>query len=95
MPRRIDRDIIEAAISGYESKVAAFQKRIDELRSMLDGAPGARPERTAPAAEATIRTKSGAKRRMSAAAKRKLSRAAKLRWAQLKRRHPNAKTLAG
>ena len=94
MTGRIDRDIIEAAISGYESRVAGFQQRIDELRSMLHGEPEARSEKTAPASEAPIST-NGATRRMSASAKRKLSLAAKKRWAQLKRRHPNAKTLAG
>lgn len=95
MHGRIDRDIIEAAISGYESKVAGFQQRIEELRSMLNAVPQARSEKTAFAAEATLRTKGDARRRMSAAAKRKLSLAAKKRWAQLKRQRPNAKTLAG
>ena len=95
MPGKINHDIIDAAIVGYQSKIADLQHRIDELRSMLNGTLNTQRESTAPAGEDTNRKKSGGKRRMSAAAKRKLSLAAKKRWALLKRRHPNAKTLAG
>ena len=95
MPGKINQDIIEAAIVGYQSKIAGLQQRIVELRSMLDGTPDARREKTASAVEGTISQKGGGRRRMSAAAKRKLSAAAKKRWALLKRKHPNAKTLAG
>ena len=95
MPGRIDRDIIEAAIAGYESRITGFEQRIEDLRSMLNGAPEARPQKITSGAEITLRTKGGSRRRMSAAAKRKLSLAAKKRWAQLKRKRPNAKTLAG
>jgi hypothetical protein len=94
MPGKINQDIIEAAIVGYQSKIAGLQERIGELRSMLDGTPEAGREKTASAVEGTRKT-GGGKRRMSAAAKRKLSAAAKKRWALLKRQHPNAKTLAG
>lgn len=90
MPGKINQDIIEAAIVGYQSKIAGLQQRIDELRSMLNGTPEARREKT----ETPVK-KGGGRRRMSAAAKRKLSAAAKKRWALLKRQHPNAKTLAG
>ena len=94
MPVKINQDIIEAAIVGYQSKIADLQQRIDELRSMLNGVSEARREKTATPVEGPS-IKSGGRRRMSAAAKRKLLTAAKKRWALLKRQHPNAKTLAG
>jgi len=95
MPGKINQDIIEAAIVGYQSRIAGLQQRIDELRSMLNGVPDARRGKAASAVEGTIKKTRGGKRRMSAAAKHKLSLAAKKRWALLKRKHPNAKTLAG
>jgi cell division septum initiation protein DivIVA len=95
MPGKMNQDIIEAAIVGYQSKISDLQQRIAELRSMLDGTLNGKRE-TAPSAVAAANEKrGGGRRRMSAAAKRKLSLAAKKRWALLKRQHPNAKTLAG
>jgi cell division septum initiation protein DivIVA len=95
MPGKMNQDIIEAAIVGYQSKISDLQQRIDELRSMLDGTLNARGEKTPSAVKSTVEKRGGGKRRMSAAAKHKLSLAAKKRWALLKRQHPNAKTLAG
>ena len=83
------RELLEAAIIGYQTKIADLQQRITEIRMRLDGdsspansadhpEPGRSPKRT-----------------MTAAAKRKLSLATKQRWAQLRRQHPKAKTLGG
>jgi cell division septum initiation protein DivIVA len=91
----MNQEIIEAAIVGYQSKISDLQQRIDELRSMLDGTGNAGREKTPSSGKSTIEKRRGGKRRMSAAAKHKLSLAAKKRWALLKRKHPNAKTLAG
>ena len=95
MPVKMNQDIIEAAIVGYQSKVSDLQQRIAELRSMLDGTLNTRRANAPSAAKSTTEKRGGGKRRMSAAAKHKLSLAAKKRWALLKRQHPNAKTLAG
>ena len=95
MPGKMNQDIIEAAIIGYQSKISDLQQRIAELRSMLNGTQNARRETTSSPVEGSVEKRGGSKRRMSAAAKRKLSLAAKKRWALLKRQHPNAKTLAG
>jgi len=96
MPGKMNQDIIEAAIIGYQSKISDLQQRIAELRSMLNGTQNARRDTTSSPVEGGASEKrGGGKRRMSAAAKRKLSLAAKKRWALLKRQHPNAKTLAG
>ena len=90
MTRNVERELLEAAIIGYQNKIAELQHRISAIRMRLDG-------HSASAANSSNHSKPGKrpKRTMSAAAKRKLSLAAKRRWAQLRRKHPKAKTLAG
>ena len=89
MPSNADRDLLEAAIIGYQTKIAELQQRIAEIRMRLDGHSSA--------ANSSNHPKPGKppNRTMTAAAKRKLSLAAKQRWARLRRKHPNAKTLGG
>jgi len=89
MTIKVERELLEAAIIGYRAKIAALQQRIIEIRTRLDGHSSAANSATHPKAL------NPPKRTMSAAAKRKLSLAAKRRWAQLRRKHPKAKTLAG
>jgi cell division septum initiation protein DivIVA len=84
-----NRELLEAAIIGYETKIADLQKRIAEIRMRLDGHSSAANSSNHP------NPGTPPKRTMTAAAKRKLSLAAKQRWAQLRRQHPKAKTLGG
>ena len=89
MTRNVERELLEAAIIGYQTKIAELQQRISEIRMRLDGHSAS--------ANSSNHSKPGKppKRTMTAAAKHKLSLAAKRRWAQLRRKHPKAKTLAG
>ena len=89
MTRNIERELLEAAIIGYQSKIVELQQRMTEIRIRLDGHSSAANSATHPK---PVRPQ---KRTMTAAAKRKLSLAAKKRWAQLRRQHPKAKTLGG
>ena len=89
MTRNAERELLEAAIVGYQNKIAELQQRITEIRMRLDGHSSA--------ANSSNHSKPGKppKRTMTAAAKRKLSLIAKQRWARLRRQHPKAKTLGG
>jgi hypothetical protein len=89
MTGNANRELLEAAIIGYETKIAELQHRITELRMRLDGHSSAANSST------HLKPAKLPKRTMTAAAKRKLSLAAKRRWAQLRRQHPKAKTLGG
>jgi hypothetical protein len=89
MLRNVEREVLEAAIIGYQTKIAELQQRIAEIRMGLDGrSSAAKPSNH-------YKPVKPPKRTMSAAAKHKLSLAAKWRWAQLRRKHPKAKTLGG
>jgi cell division septum initiation protein DivIVA len=89
MPENANRDLLEAAIIGYQTKIADLQQRISEIRMRLDGhSSTAKPSNHSKLVKPPKRT-------MSAAAKRKLSFIAKQRWARLRRQHPKAKTLGG
>ena len=89
MTRNVERELLEAAIIGYQARIAELQQRITDIRIRLDGHSSAANSATHP------KPVKPPKRTMSAAAKRKLSLAAKRRWAQLRRQHPKAKTLGG
>ena len=89
MTRNVERELLEAAIIGYQTRIADLQQRISEIRMRLDGHSSAANSATHP------KPVKPQKRTMTAAAKRKLSLAAKRRWAQLRRKHPKAKTLGG
>ena len=84
-----NRELLEAAIIGYQTKIADLQQRIIEIRMRLDGHSSAANSATHPKPVKRPR------RTITAAAKRKLSLIAKQRWAKLRRRHPKAKTLGG
>ena len=89
MTGNANRELLEAAITGYQTKIAELQQRITEIRVRLDD--------DSSAANSSNHSKPGKppKRTMTAAAKHKLSLAAKQRWAQLRRKNPKAKTLGG
>ena len=89
MTRNVERDLLEAAIIGYQTKIAELHQRIAELRLRLDAHASVANSSNYP------KPATPPKRTMTAAAKRKLSLAAKRRWAQLRRQHPKAKTLGG
>jgi cell division septum initiation protein DivIVA len=89
MTRNVERELLEAAIIGYQTKIADLQQRITEIRPRLDGQSSAANSATHP------KPGKQPKRTMTAAAKRKLSLIAKRRWARLRRQHPKAKTLGG
>jgi len=84
-----NRDLFEAAIIGYQTKIAELQQRIAQIRMRLDG------QRSAANSSSHFTSVKPPKRTMTAAVKRKLSLIAKRRWTQLRRQHPKAKTLGG
>jgi len=74
MPK-LNRNVIEAAIVGFEHQKTEIDSQIAELRSMLTGST---PTAAAPEAPATKRKK------FSAAARRKMALAQKARWAKIR-----------
>jgi len=74
---KLNRNIIEAAIVGFEHQKTQIDAQIGELRAMLSG-DGSAPTAATPEAPARKR------RKMSAAARRKVSLAQKARWAKLR-----------
>jgi hypothetical protein len=66
-----DRLLLEAALVGYQAKLAEIQQAIVSIRGQL----GERPAAGAPTAK-------GAKRKMSAAGRRRIAAAQKKRWAE-------------
>jgi peptidoglycan hydrolase CwlO-like protein len=72
----LKREIILAAIAGFEEQKAKLNSQISELRDMLNGSP-ASPDT---ADEAPIPKR----RKMSAAARRRIAQAQKARWAKIR-----------
>jgi len=73
MPQTLTREIITAAIAGFESQKRQIDSKIAELRNMLDA------RHTAAAAPS-----SKAKRKVSLASRRRMALAQKKRWAVMK-----------
>lgn len=68
---KVDTSLLEAALIGYQSKLALIDQNIAELRSQIGHAPaagGGEPVRK--------------RRRMSAAARKRIAAAQKKRWAE-------------
>src|SRR5262249_55232846 len=82
--RQLDRDLLEAALVGFEQKQAEIDRRIVELRTMLDGR-GPQPAAATP----KIRRK---RRKMSAAARKRIGDAARARWAEFRANQSAKKT---
>lgn len=76
MPQKLTKEIIDAAIEGFESQKRKIDVQIAELRSMLDG----NPTESAATSEAVP----GKRKRFSAASRRKMALAQKTRWAKIK-----------
>jgi hypothetical protein len=88
-----DRDILEAAILGYQAQISQIEGKIAAIKAQLTGA--------APSASATLATPSGggggvpspfkkARKKLSAKARKAIGLAQKKRWAELKKQQGNA-----
>ena len=71
---KTDRTLLEAALLGYQVKIAEIEAAMAALRSQLGHSSGAA---TAPVKKA--------RRKMSAAGRRKIAAAQKKRWAEYKK----------
>ena len=76
MPQKLTKEIISAAIAGFEAQKQHIDSQIAELRQRLDGQSRA----TTAEAEAS----SIPKRRISAASRRRMALAQRKRWAPIK-----------
>jgi hypothetical protein len=74
----LSREIIEAAILGFEQQKRNIDVRIAELREMLDGSPTKTKTATTPAASKEAAPR---KRTMSAAGRKAIAAAQRKRWA--------------
>ena len=83
-----DRDLLEAALIGYEHMRMAVEQRITQLRVMLNG--NGRQTGAVPASEPTVRRK---RRRSSAATRKRMAEAQRKRWSKI-RAQQSAKTAA-
>jgi hypothetical protein len=70
-----DRSFLEAALLGYQAKVAEIQQAMLSIRALLGQAPAAAEPSAKPA-----------KRKMSAAGRRRIAAAQKKRWAEYNKR---------
>jgi hypothetical protein len=77
---KLNRNIIEAAIVGFEHQKTQIDNQIAELRAMLSG--GSTPTAAMPEAAP------GKRKKFSAAARRKMALAQKARWAAIKGTSP-------
>jgi hypothetical protein len=78
MPQKLTREIIIAAISGFEGQKALLDHQIAELRSMLDGGES---ETVASAPPDTGERK---RKKFSAATRRKMAAAQRARYSKLR-----------
>jgi hypothetical protein len=76
MPKKLNEEIINAAIEGFEARKTHLTQQISELRGMLEGGP---TQSAAPAAPAPRN-----RRRLSVAARRRIAEAQQLRWAKIR-----------
>ncbi|HUI55451.1 MAG TPA: hypothetical protein VLY04_10790 [Bryobacteraceae bacterium] len=76
MPTKLKREVITAAIQGFESQKSLIDTQIAELRAMLDGRTVVAP---------TDGTAPRKRRKMSAAARRRIAEAQRKRWAAAKK----------
>ena len=76
MPKKLNEEIINAAIEGFKARKTHLNQRIAELREMLNGGPA----QAGAAAEPAPRKR----QRMSAAARRRIAMAQKARWARVR-----------
>jgi hypothetical protein len=72
---KTDRSLLEAALVGYQAKLAEIHAAIASLRTQLGAGPNVAPAPAKPA-----------KRKMSAAGRRRIIAAQKKRWAEYKKK---------
>jgi hypothetical protein len=77
MPPKLNAEIINAAIEGFESQKRKIDFQIAELRQMLDG-------HNTDAADATSEAAPRKRKHFSAASRKKMALAQKARWAKIK-----------
>jgi len=77
MLAKLTKEIITAAIDGFEEQKRRIDAQMAELRALLDDG------RTAPAT-ASSEAFTGKRKKFSAAARRKMAAAQKARWAKIK-----------
>ena len=85
MPQKLTKEIIEAAIGGFEAQKKRLDEQIAKLRAMLSPAPAngaAAPEST------------NGKRKLSAAAIARIREGQRRRWAKAKREEKSAVSVA-
>ena len=76
MPKKLNEQIINAAIEGFTVRKAHLNQRIAELHEMLNGGPA----QAGAAAEPAPRKR----RRLSVDARRRIAEAQQLRWAKIR-----------
>jgi hypothetical protein len=79
MPTIIDKEILAAAIEGFEAQKTRLDARIAEIRQKLGGGSSEEPASSAPPAAGRKR------RKMSAAARKRIADAQKKRWAAVRK----------
>lgn len=73
----VDRDLLEAALIGYESQKEELDEAIAEIRRELGGKPAATRTQTKGDASTPVK-----RRTMSAAARKRIAAAQRKRWAE-------------
>ncbi len=82
-----DRDLYQAALLGYERSKLDIEKKIAELRGLLQNARGTAQQPTRSAAP-------GRSRRLSPAARKRIADAQRQRWARFREQKAQARTRA-
>jgi hypothetical protein len=80
----IDKEILAAALLGYEAERLKIEQRISDIRTNLGVSSSARSKAQPLAAEATS-ARGTAKRKMSASARKRIAAAQRKRWAAFKK----------
>jgi hypothetical protein len=76
MPKKLNDEIVRAAIDGFTARKAHLNERIAELRAMLNGGPAQPAAGTEPAPRK--------RRKISAGARRRIAAAQRARWAKIR-----------
>ena len=76
MPKKLNEEIINAAIEGFKARKTHLNQQISELRGMLEGGTA----QAGAAAEPAPRKR----RRLSVDARRRIAEAQQLRWAKIR-----------
>jgi hypothetical protein len=76
----IDKEVLTAALLGYEAERAKIERKMLDIRALLGIRPPGRPKSDAPAAASVP-----AKRQVSAAGRKRMAAAQRKRWAAVKK----------